>query len=67
MEEIKLVKFKGSSDLCFQHGEIYEVIKIKDETDLDWYFETYIKDKTGKIIHIPYASKNTFLENWEVI
>lgn len=67
MEEIKFVKFKGSSDLCFEYGGIYEVMKIKDETDLDWYFEAYIKDKTGIIRRIPYASKNTFLQNWEVI
>ena len=67
MEEIKLVKFKGSSDYVFQYGKIYEVMKIIDNTDLDWYFETYIKDAQGNIRYIPYSSKNTFLENWEVI
>lgn len=67
MEEIKLVKFKGSSDYVFQYGHIYEVMKIIDNTDIDEYFETYIKDALGHIIYTPYSSKNTFLENWEVI
>ena len=67
MEEIKLVKFKWSSDDIFQYGKIYEVMKIIDNTDIDEYFETYIKDAQGNIRYTPYSSKNTFLENWEVI
>lgn len=67
MEEIKLVKFKGSSDYIFQYGCIYEVMKIIDNTDVDGYFETYIKDTQGNIRYTPYSSQNTFLENWEAI
>ena len=67
MNEIKLVKFIGEYGYQFEYGKVYEVMKIIDNTDVDGYFEAYIKDKTGEIVYIPYSSKNTFLENWEVI
>lgn len=67
MEDIKLVKFIGNSDCCFKFGSIYEIMKIVDNIDEIGFFEAYIKTANGIILHIPYSSINTFLENWEVI